>query len=46
MLYRTREGFTLTELAKLYQWLLHRIYPTLQTVDFVEYAKTIEQLAK
>lgn len=43
ILYRIREGLSLTELAEFYQYLLNKIYPTLQTTDLVEYAKSLQK---
>jgi hypothetical protein len=41
MLYRTKEGLGLVELAHLYQHLLRKHYPELTSVDLVEYAKSL-----
>ncbi len=37
MLYRTREGFTITELAQFYEYLLQKNYPELPSIDLVGY---------
>jgi len=41
MLYRIREGFDLDELAELYEYLLHKIYPELSCANLVEYAVSL-----
>lgn len=37
MLYRIREGLDLSDLAQLYQYLLHKIYPELTPIDLSDY---------
>lgn len=43
MLYRIREGLSLSELGQFYQYLLEKIYPEVPTVNVVEYAEWIDQ---
>ena len=38
MLYRTREGLSLNELALLYEYFLDKTYPELEHINFVDYA--------
>ncbi len=40
-LYRIREGFDLTDLAKVYDYLLNKSYPGLSTIDIVDYASSL-----
>jgi hypothetical protein len=41
MLVRTRNGYDLNTLAKFYEYLLHKSYPTLPFDSLVEYVKTL-----
>ncbi len=41
MLYRTREGFTLKELAQFYEYVLQKNYPELPPVDLVNYVESL-----
>lgn len=41
MLYRNREGFTLQELAKLYEYLLQKVYPEIHHNDLEEYVNSL-----
>lgn len=43
MLYRTRGGLNLNELAKLYQHLLFKYYPNLSHIDLAEYIKSFSE---
>lgn len=43
MLYRTKGGLTLTELAQFYQYLLTKHYPKLEVVDLVEYVQGLKK---
>lgn len=37
ILYRTRDGLSVEQIAKLYEHLLHKTYPELPSIDLVEY---------
>lgn len=41
ILYRVREGFDLVELAKVYEHLLHKVYPKLSNSYLVDYASSL-----
>lgn len=41
ILYRNREGFSLDELAQLYEYLLNKCYPNLEHINMVDYAKSL-----
>lgn len=41
ILYRIREGFELEQLAQLYEYLLHRIYPEVSSANLVGYVGTL-----
>lgn len=41
MLYRNREGFTLEEIAKLYEYLLHKIYPEIVHDSLLQYVESL-----
>lgn len=41
ILYRTREGLSLEDLAKFYGYLFNKIYPELDSIDLLEYLKWI-----
>jgi hypothetical protein len=41
VLYRFRAGFDLDTQAKLYEYLLHNIYPELPKIDLLDYAKSL-----
>ncbi len=41
LLYRIRTGYDLDKLAKIYEFLLHNIYPELPKIDLVEYVNSL-----
>jgi len=41
ILYRTRDGLSVNQIAKFYEYLFHKIYPELPYVDLVEYLNSL-----
>ncbi len=41
ILYRIREGFTLPELAEVYERLLQKIYPNVESIKLIEYVESL-----